>query len=273
MQSTTAVRTIVWILLLRANAGACDPPRVGDDPQVASPVVLFNGRDLEGWHRTGSRWFIQEGTLSYFGKSSEVRDGLRIYLREPSSDELVCRGVRLAADFELCFEWLASPARLSANVPRPSDGCMSLQDFTRVRDDQSIARRQSVDVSIAGNWIGFTTDEVTLRTSHKPEINSAIFPFNDVNGDCSISPGDWNRARVTCENACVRVWINGVLANTVDVDDAELVGTAKRLGSTRLLDQWRSWSKAGSYFRIVSRGYPVSLRKIEYRPLSKEASK
>ncbi len=147
-------------------------------------VMLFNGKDLEGWEQLN-------GTARY-----EVKDGVIVGTTAKGSPNSFLCTKKLYSDFELEFEVNVDP-RMNSGVQIRSE---SRKDY---KDGRVHGYQVEIDPS-ARAWSGGIYDEARrgwlYDLKNKPEAQKAF------------KNGEWNHFRVLCVGPSIKTWVNGVPA-------------------------------------------------------------
>lgn len=163
---------------------ACAAPQV-----VATPVELFDGATLQGWHALGdARYTVDDGCIL-----GEVGGGGQSFL---VSD-------RRFGDFVL-----------ELDVRNELPGNSGVQVRSQVREDGRLFGYQiEIDPSERA-WSGGLYDEA--RRGWLDDL------ADDEAARAAFRPGEWNRYRIECRGTWIRAWVNGVpTADHLDAMDLE----------------------------------------------------
>ncbi len=167
------------------------PPASGGEP-----VVLFDGSNTDNWEFREGAWVIEsDGTLScrmeeVKQKNGQARTKGMGYIWTNKDYE----------NFELTLSY------------KLSEGCNS-GVFYRTDPDDPVQ---------AGFEIQLLDDEGFQKSHGKKDPKNLNGSFYDCRGPMAYPgkpPGQWNSLKLTCYGPQVRVEINGVLVNDVNVDD------------------------------------------------------
>jgi hypothetical protein len=112
-----------WIAvfgLTCAALGAAEPNTLSDDEKRQGFVLLFNGRDLEGWEQKGN-WKVEDGTLTRTDRGGDIT-----YKVKAVPDH-----------FELRFEWRVGPGSNSGVYYRPGQYEYQILDNSKHKDGQN----------------------------------------------------------------------------------------------------------------------------------------
>jgi hypothetical protein len=175
-RSRIAARTIGALIVLFAASG---PGRLAtaqwpDGQQVVSrgtPVVLFDGKSLEGWgRRDGSShdgWIVEDGALA------RKSGGGDLYFRYP------------LRDFELWFEWRIGPGGNSGLKYR-------VQEFD-------------------GSWLGCEYQILDDENGTDANKSAGLYDvFDPPSWRPRVVPGQWQSGRIVVCGNRIEHWLNGV---------------------------------------------------------------
>ncbi len=161
--------------------------------QAAEPQLLFNGKDFTGWTfdiidptvKPESVWSVSEGILICKG-------------RPPG----VMRTVKDYSNYELNLEWRWAPGAKPGN-----SGVLIHASKPR----QMFVWPKSVEVQLGhGNAGDFWMIGETLTVPNAQPQGRRWWKKGE--GD-EKPPGEWNSARIRCDEKKLTVWINGTLIN------------------------------------------------------------
>lgn len=169
--------------------------------------VLFNGIDLQGWHADVPDQDVSDTVRMPF----IVRDGLLVSLGTPAG-HLITNGVyenyQLSAEYRFAgspgncgfLVHASRPRALYDMFPQSLEGQLMHEhagDFWCIQEDITVpdmeARRGPKE-----NW-------GTSEGKERRIVNLTDGSENAL--------GEWNRIRIECRAATVRVWVNDVLVN------------------------------------------------------------
>ncbi|MEY3895457.1 MAG: hypothetical protein RLZZ214_976 [Verrucomicrobiota bacterium] len=156
---------------------------------AAEPQLLFNGRDFEGWTfdvldpavKPEAVWSVSEGLLICKGRPPGVIRTLKEY-----------------SNYELIVEWRWAPDAKPGN-----SGVLIHASKPR----EMFAWPKSIEVQLAHENAGdfWTIGETLTVADSQPQGRR----WWKKGGDSENPPGEWNTARIRCEDRNVSVWING----------------------------------------------------------------
>lgn len=258
-----------WLLL--AHAASAEPPAARGP--AASPVappfsVLFNGRDLKGW-QPGSGWKVADGALSTITPQPPIR-------REtaPGVSTVVAGGYqgdpdlhysgRLPGDCEIVFEWRELGQRAAGAGPSSS---------AEIAYNRGEYPGAAIDYLISQAAI-----RLHVRGPHAPPFGAGLSGIMRLaaSKDFSVPAGQWNSSRIVCRATGVQFWLNGKLAQ--DLDLATLAKGWKRddarpnpAGLAAV--EWLEGQPKGVYLTVVApqaetpAAPRVQIRSLSLRPL------
>lgn len=160
---------------------------------AAEPQPLFNGKDFAGWTfdiidpavKPDSVWSVAEGILICKG-------------RPPG----VMRTVKEFSNYELIVEWRWAPGAKPGN-----SGVLIHSSKSR----EMFVWPKSVEVQLGhGNAGDFWMIGETLAVANAQPQGRRWWKKGE--GD-EKPPGEWNSARIRCEDKKITVWVNGTLMN------------------------------------------------------------
>lgn len=160
---------------------------------AAEPQLLFNGRDFGGWTfdvldpavKPEAVWSVSEGIIICKG-------------RPPG----VIRTVKEYSNYELIVEWRWAPGTKPGN-----SGVLIHASKPR----EMFAWPKSIEVQLAHENAGdfWTIGETLTVADSQPQGRR----WWKKGGSTENPVGEWNTARIRCEDRKVTVWINGKLMN------------------------------------------------------------
>lgn len=161
---------------------------------AASPMALFNGRDLEGWTFDGidpkvkkeDVWSVSEGLLICKGRPPAV-------LRSVKED---------FTNYELIVEWRWKPGAKPGN-----SGVLVHASEPR----KIFVWPKSIEVQLASSHAGdfWTVGESLTVPQGIPQGRR----WMKRQESSENAPGEWNTMKIRCEGDRIRVWVNEVLMN------------------------------------------------------------
>jgi hypothetical protein len=221
-----------------------DANHLTDEEQRMGFVLLFNGRNFEGWRQAGN-WKVENGAMVC------VKPG----------DNLVCKKVTFADAFELRFQW---KVRGKSRLPGPLDGTLSVSDNRpEPVDDQSDGNKwEKVTYYYAtgGGYIGFATEVVPFGKS-PPAIEPLSF-IASPNKIASRRIGKWNEAKIIWKGAVFQHWLNG--EKILDMAIGPRIGNIPKL-----LAVAAKCRKKGLHLEIEDWESPLCYRGIKFCPIVK----
>lgn len=184
----------------------------------------YNGSDLTGWH-------VESGKLDAWKANGEM-----ISCVKPGGGYLALD--REYGDFELKLEYRLPPAGNSGiGIRFPRGGWPSTMGMEVQLLDDAAPRYGK------------------LKAEHK---NGSIYTFVAPKSNPAKPAGEWNRITVRCQGPHVKVALNGVDIQDVNLDEQ----TAKGKGELPLKQRPRR-----GLVGLQSHGDPVDFRNIEIREL------
>lgn len=193
-------------LLLPLLAGCLHRPDL--PPAEETPIQLFNGVDLAGWHADVPARDADANVAVPF----VVRDGVLVSLADPQGHLISdgeYRNYRLAVE----WRWPGEPGNcgvlIHASTPR------RLYDMFP----------QSLEVQLhAGNAGDFWCigEDITVPEMEKRRGPAETWGVDgdkarrivNLNEDAEWAPGEWNRMVIQCIGSNVAVWVNRRLVNS-----------------------------------------------------------
>lgn len=160
---------------------------------AAEPVLLFNGKNLDGWTPETISETVKPETVW------SVVDGILICKGRPPG---LIRTTREFSNYELSVEWRWAPKGKPGN-----SGVL----IHASKPKELFAWPKSIEVQLAHGdagdfWeIGETLQGAGVEAKERRWIKKGVNPEKP--------PGEWNLARIRCEGDRASVWINGVLVN------------------------------------------------------------
>lgn len=228
---------MLWIgLLLSVSCAteAVEAPTPGESSDSSTSVandwvVLFNGRDLEGWKATGKpeAFSVQDGTLYCDGS------GGRLLYYEPEKFQ----------DFVLEAEVKVSEGANSGIFFRVADPADLVQTGIEMQVLDSYGKRE----------VG-THDFGAIYDVQAPRVNAAR------------PAGEWNQVRITCQGPRIQVDLNGT--QVVDMDLSRWTEPGMNPDGTKNKFQraYREMVHAG-YIGLQDHGKPVWFRNLRVQRL------
>jgi Domain of Unknown Function (DUF1080) len=184
---TSAVALVVATLCLAPSARAQSATAASNQLSAADKkegwVLLFNGKDLEGWRgykrtdATGTRWVVEDGLLTLKPGDSKDTKGQRDIVSNATYDQ-----------FELSWEWRISPG-----------GNSGVKYFVLEDRDAAIGHEYQV-----------IDDERHADAKVGPKRQTAAFyDVLPASNRPSKPAGEWNQSRVIVKGKSVEHWLNG----------------------------------------------------------------
>jgi Domain of Unknown Function (DUF1080) len=170
--------TFLWALLPALSLNAAELNQLSDAEKAAGWKLLFNGKDLTGWHVYGKKdlptkgWSVEDGLLH---KLPKIRGG------DICSDEQF-------EDYDFSWEWKVAPGA--------NNGVKYLVDETRKagpgHEYQMIDDKEGHDIA---------------APKHKTASFYDVLPPSE---DKKVKPaGEWNASRIFIDGKHVEHWLNG----------------------------------------------------------------
>lgn len=182
---------------------------------------LFNGKDLAGWSEIGSKgsWSVQDGVLKCNGK----KDGYAWLCTD-----------RKYGDFVLECDWRI--------YEKTNSGI-----FCRVPQKEGRASMLGFEIQIMDD------------NNRRPEdqLTGSLFQRADAGVKAARPVGEWNRYEITCIARHVRVVLNGVIVNDVDMN---AIASMKDV-------------PAEGYIGLQNHDTPVDFRNVRIRELKMTPAK
>ena len=152
---------------------------------------LFNGENLDGWEKKG-------GKASY-----HVEDGAIVGVSAPNSDNtFLCTKDRFS-DFELKFEFKASPT-MNSGVQFRSNSMKAYKNH-RVHGYQCELEQETQDRDW---WCGIYDEARRGWLFPKKSDKKHCEEFGEE-GKRLWKEGEWNEVRIRCEGDHIQTWLNG----------------------------------------------------------------
>ena len=187
-------------------------------------VPLYNGKDLTGWH-------AKDGRLDVWKAKGEI---------------LSCSGGgggwlttdREFSDFELRVEWkIAAGGNSGIGIRYPAKG----------------------DPAHAGMEIQILDDDAPdYKNLQAAQYTGGVYYQVPPKAKPAKAPGEWNRYVIRCQGPRIRIWLNGVEIQNVNVEEQ----TKGEGGHLPLSQRPRN-----GYVGLQSHTGPVEFRNIEIREL------
>lgn len=187
---------------------------------------LYNGQDLTGWH-------VQNGKLESWKANGEM-----ISCVAPGGGWLTSD--KEYGDFEMKIDWRVPPggnSGLGIRYPGTGDPAHAGIEIQMLDDDAPQYKGKLKDAQYTGG----------LYYQAAPKAKAAK------------KPGEWNRYVVRCEGPRIRVKLNGVVIQDVNVEEY----TQGQGGHKSLAERPRK-----GHVGVQSHGDPVDFRNIEIRELN-----
>jgi hypothetical protein len=186
---------------------------------------LYNGKDLTGWH-------VQNGKMECWKANGDM-----ISCVAPGGGWLTSD--KQYGDYELKIDWripVAGNSGLGIRYPSVGDPAHAGIEIQMLDDDAPQYKGKLKDAQYTGGL--YYQAAATARASKKP--------------------GEWNRYEVRCQGPKIRVKLNGVVIQDVNVEDY-----TKGEGGHKPLSERPRVGHVG----VQSHGDPVDFRNFEIREL------
>jgi hypothetical protein len=243
------VLIVGFVEVVQANP----PNTLSEEEKKASFVLLFNGRDLDGWKPADGDTQIEDGPW-------KVQDGA-IFLPQADSTSLPAllhwRTI-IPADFDLRFEWKEKPLS-----PQPFEGQFSIS---------------TIGVKTETGWMGYL--ECAYNAGERfinLTSNGIILPIQFNNRSSSQAPGkdarrpigQWNEARMVCKGLVFQHWLNGEKILEIDVRKGHWLQLDNVPGNP-LLDEWEKVKPKGFRLAIDVLGDAAWYRSFKVRAIPQD---
>ncbi len=224
-------RLTVALAVLCAAATA-EENRLKPAEQSSGWILLFNGRDMTGWHDprqmkpSGDAWTVENGCLKAQANPRVTEDLFT---------------TRSYGDFELAFDWRISPGGNSGVKYRIQDHVFLLDKPVKRFEDLvnlSLERRRSDRPSRGQDYvIGF--EYQLLDDSRHPDARAgathrtgAVYDMIAPSRQPSRPAGEWNQSRILLRGDHIEHWLNGVKVVDGNIASADVVAQiVKRWGA------------------------------------------
>lgn len=185
---TLAMLTATVLLMTYGAAWAGE--KSSPPPDDASFVPLFNGENLDGWHKEGG------------GATYEIDGECIVGKVGPGKNTFLCTDKEYA-DFILKVE-------LKLDIPGNSG--VQFRSHQREEDGRVYGYQMEIDPSDR-RWSGGVYDEGR---------NGWLFPLKDMpEAQAAFKLDDWNEYVIQCRGNRIQTWVNGVpCADFTNDDDA-----------------------------------------------------
>ena len=238
-------RVLTTVLTLGLGVGAAHaqsaptPNQLTDAEKKAGWVLLFNGRNLDGWRgykrpdATSTRWVVQDGLLTLNTGDSKDTHGQRDIISAGEWDQ-----------FELAWEWKISPGGNSGVK------YLVLED----RDSAIGHEYQVID------------DEKHPDAKVGPKRQTAAFYDVLAASNRPLKPaGEWNQSRVVVKGHTVEHWLNGTKVLQYELD-SPAVQAAVDASKFKGIERFGKSHKAHVLFQ--DHGDAVWYRNVKIRPIA-----
>ncbi|QDV66113.1 3-keto-disaccharide hydrolase [Crateriforma conspicua] len=200
-----ALFCVCTLIGLSASVDADDVAAGADDQTITQPVILFNGKDLDGWEGRDDLWSVEDGAIVGRTSEDDPIDGNTFLVwkdGQPSNFQLV-----------LMF--------------KIESGNSGIQYRSRVIDqDKFVVSGYQADIDFANKFAGILYEEkargiLTLRGT-KVTIGADGKKTPETFADsqalaAGIHPGKWNEFRVVADGNHLIHYINGAkVSETID---------------------------------------------------------
>jgi hypothetical protein len=221
----------------RAQSGA--PNQLTAAEKKDGWVLLFNGKDLDGWRgykrpdATGTRWVVEDGQLTLKPGDSKDTRGQRDIVSNAAFDQ-----------FELAWEWRVSPG-----------GNSGLKYFVLEDRDAAIGHEYQI-----------IDDEKHPDAKIGPKRQTAALYDVLAAANRPIKPaGEWNQSRVVVKGRTVEHWLNGTKVLQYELDSPAL---KTAIAASKFKDVERFGKLHKAHILIQDHGDAVWYRSIRIRSLA-----
>jgi hypothetical protein len=215
-----------------------------EDEKKAGWELLFDGTTLDGWKRynhdtIGPLWTVQEGMIvcngtGHGGRTANIGGSLIT--------------TKQFGNFELSAEWKVSPGGNSGILYHVVEKPEYKHDYETGPEYQVLD-----DEGWKGETIGDTQKAGSSYGMYGAPSDKKLLPA-----------GEWNTARIVCNNGYVELWLNGQKTVTFEENSDDF---KERLKNGKWAD-YPGWNrfKTGA-ISLQDHGAPVYYRNIKIRPL------
>jgi hypothetical protein len=244
--------TVISVCLVVALAGfvlASEPPnRLSADEARSGFVLLFNGRDLDGWSPADGPWEVRDNAICFRDLKSWAGVDMA----------LVCERQVIPGDFDLRFEWREPPAG-SEFMP----GVFHIGNHRGIRETEVEWTGPLFCSYLAGDrGIELLTNDVSIPLNQARFTSSA-----NPSHDARLPAGQWNIARMTCKGPEFRHWVNGKEVLSRNLSKKEDAHYLTRPNGDSLLKQWLELKQRGFRLQLAVLGRAVAYRSIRVRAI------
>jgi hypothetical protein len=235
--SHETMKPLVAILALAFTTAiyAADFNSLSAEDQAAGWRLLFNGKDLTGWHQYGKK------TPTPPGEGWKVEDGLLKKLPKVRGGDIITEAQY--EDYELDWEWRLAPGA--------NNGLKYLVTEARTsgpgHEYQMIDDKAGKDVAAAKRKTASFYDVLA------PAANK---PLKD--------PGQWNTSRILIKGNHVEHWLNGAKVLAYELGSAELL---KAVAESKFKKAAGFGTKIKGHIMLTDHGDEAWFRNIKIREL------
>jgi hypothetical protein len=192
-QQSLKTKSILSLVILAASAFAGDnaPNRLSPEEQAEGFVLLFNGKDLNGWKGDEKLWSVSDNAIVGSSDGQTIDHNTFLYTEETYSDFVLKAEIRLR------------------------NGNTGIQFRSKAFPDWVVKGYQA-DASYAGErsaWGNFYEEKGRGRNVMKT-IDEGWQKAKDL-----LRVGDWNEYEILAQGSRIRLTFNGRV--TIDTEDHE----------------------------------------------------
>jgi hypothetical protein len=198
------MKQLAFILFMLAGVASCKHP-IGKNK--AAPIILFNGKDLAGWHTDSPKMDEDPGLKSPF----VVQNGILVITGKPAGvlvTDAIYRNYRL----EVEYRWPVKPGNsgvlVHASTPR-----MIVGVFPKCIEAQ-LQYGKAGEFNCTGEDI--TVPDMEARRGPKEQWGVTVgkrISIKKLTDKPEKPLGEWNTMIIECLNDSIRIWLNDDLVN------------------------------------------------------------
>jgi hypothetical protein len=235
---------VAGFALLTARAASAQVPAAAALNELTAAekkagwVLLFNGKNLDGWRgykkadANGTRWSVEDGVLTLKPSNGQDTHG---------SLDIVSTGTY--EQFELAWEWRISPG-----------GNSGVKYFVLEDRDAAI-----------GHEYQLIDDERHPDAKVGPKRQTAAFYDVLAAANRPLKPaGEWNQSRVLVKGNTVEHWLNGTKVLTYELGSPALKAA---IAQSKFKDVDRFGKLHKAHILLQDHGNAVWFRNVKIRPL------
>jgi hypothetical protein len=210
------------------------PAAVAAQPAERGFVSLFNGKDLSGWKTApGSRWVVEDGTLTLKDRSDAQEHNLEYLWTEKSYGNFV-----LELEFKI-------PERANSGI------------FLRTADLKDPVYT-GIEVQVCNSY--------GRKELSRGGTAGAIYDCLAPTKNAVKKPGQWNRCRITCRDNKILVVLNGQPVIDMDLDRWTQPHQNRDGTKNKFPRALKDFARQG-HVGLQDHGLPVWYRNIRIKPL------